>query len=137
MIYYVDTNYFLRFFLDDNKKQTRVVRDLFLKGSRAEVELFSSLVVFLEIYWVLQSYYGFSKNQVAESLEAILKMDFIKLDNEEVISLAMEIFKNHNLDLEDCFHLAYSRGKSNQVYKIATFDKKLQNVHKLVFQTSS
>ncbi|PIP86116.1 hypothetical protein COW83_00605 [Candidatus Collierbacteria bacterium CG22_combo_CG10-13_8_21_14_all_43_12] len=130
MIYYVDTNYFLRFFLDDNPKQAQEVRELFVRGSAEEVKLVSSLVVFLEVYWVLKSFYSFSKDQICKSLNVILRMDFIKIDEKEVIFRAMEIFDINNLDLEDCFHLAYLLENSGEAKRLATFDKKLENIYK-------
>lgn len=54
---FVDTNYFLRFLLEDNKAQAQKVKQLFETASRGEgEELTTSLVVFFEIYWVLTSF---------------------------------------------------------------------------------
>ncbi|MBU0974988.1 PIN domain-containing protein [Patescibacteria group bacterium] len=128
MIYYVDTNYFLRFFLDDNQKQTEVVRELFEKGSQDEVDLRSSIVVFLEVYWVLKSFYSFPKSQITELLGAMLKMDFIKFDDEKIMLQAIKLFSDNNLNLEDCFHLAYVLENNGEDKKLATFDKRLKKV---------
>jgi predicted nucleic-acid-binding protein len=132
MTYYIDTNYFLRLFLDDNRKQTQKVKELFLEGSTGKINLKSSVVVFLEVYWVLKSFYSFSKDQVLDALIAILKMDFIEFEKEEIMFLAIELFKKKNLNLEDCFHLAYSLEDNGygKTTKLATFDKKLENVYK-------
>jgi predicted nucleic-acid-binding protein len=128
MTYYLDTNYFLRFFLDDNKKQAHKVRELFNKAIDEEIKLVSSAVVILEITWVLSSFYGFSKNQIVEILEAVLKMDFINFENTQVILTALNHFKEKSISLEDCFHLAYIQDSKDEKHKLATFDKKLLKI---------
>lgn len=50
---FVDTNYFLRFLLADQEEQHQTAKALFKKAAIGEVDLFTSLIVFFEVYWVL------------------------------------------------------------------------------------
>ena len=54
---FIDTNYFLRFLLKDNEKQFIEVKKLFEKAILGEIDLYTSLIVIFEIYWVLSSFY--------------------------------------------------------------------------------
>jgi len=54
---FVDTNYFLRFLLKDIGKQHQKAKKLFEKAASGEIKLFTSMIVFFEIYWVLFSFY--------------------------------------------------------------------------------
>ena len=60
---FVDTNYFLRLLIGDNVKQHLEAKQLFRQGAAGKVRLFSSAVVWLEIYWVMSSFYGKNKKK--------------------------------------------------------------------------
>ena len=53
---FVDTNYFLRFLLNDVSDQHASARQLFEDGARGVRQLCTSLVVMFEVYWVLSSF---------------------------------------------------------------------------------
>lgn len=121
--YFVDTNYFLRLLLKDNKEQFDLVYKLFKSGSLGEVRLFTSLVVFFEVYWVLASFYEQDKKACTNYLSNILKMDFLEIEDKEVLFDAVNMFGENNLGLEDCFNISYLRKFPEAEF--ATFDKKL------------
>jgi len=125
---FVDTNYFFRFLLKDVKGQHRQAKDLFKQAALGTIELFSSSVVFFEIFWVLVSVYDKKKTEIIKTLENILKMDFIKWENEAGLQLALNIYKANSIELEDSYNLAFMKEKN--IKEIRTFDKKLAGVHR-------
>lgn len=125
---FVDTNYFLRFFLKDIKKQYTDAEVLFEKSALGKIQLFTSVIVFFEIDWVLSSFYKVSKERVIVILEKILKMDFLLIEWRELLNMAVEIYKNSNLDLEDSFNLVYAQNM--KAVSFATFDRKLSKEFK-------
>jgi len=120
---FVDTNYFLRFLLKDIDKQHQEAKELFKDAALGEVKLFTSIIVFFEIYWVFSSFYKRNKTELTEILKNVLKMDFIKIKERKLLQKAVEIFEESTSDLEDSFNLAYARKKEALEFK--TFDKKL------------
>ena len=50
---FIDTNYFLRFLLNDVEHQHTEVKNLFLDASEGKADLITSTIVFFEVYWVL------------------------------------------------------------------------------------
>lgn len=120
---FVDTNYFLRFLLKDVTKQHLKARRLFENGALGKIKLVTSLIVFFETYWVLSSFYEKKKLQVATVLTNILQMDFVKIENRELLQTALEIFTQSSLDLEDAYNLAYAR--KIKVKEFKTFDQRL------------
>lgn len=120
---FVDTNYFLRFFINDIEKQHLDAKALFLKGANSELQLVSSVVVFFEIYWVFTSFYSKSKPEVLEILNNVLKLNFIKFEHRDILQKSLELFKTSNIELEDCYNIVYA--KSNKCMEFKTFDKKL------------
>lgn len=121
---FVDTNYFLRFLLNDISEQHKQVKDLFLSGSEGKVNLVTSTIVFFEIYWVLSSYYEKEKPEIVKVLEKILKLTFIELKERELLINSLKLFEKTNFDLEDCYNLYYAKHQKADSFK--TFDKKLE-----------
>lgn len=122
---YLDTNYLLRFILGDVDRQEEKVKSLFLAANQKKVSLYCSALSLFEINWVLSSVYAFDSGKVIQVLQNILKLNFIEFEHEKVFSLALDVYQNSRVSLEDCFHLAYTKAYN---MKIATFDKKLKKL---------
>ena len=121
--YFIDTNYFLRLFIKDNRSQHLTVYRLFQKAIKNEVKLTTSIIVFFELYWVLKSFYKKDKKKCVFFLEKILQMSFLEIENPEILLAAITLYKNFNLDLEDCYNIVYYKIKN--IDKFASFDKKV------------
>lgn len=121
---FVDTNYFLRFLLKDIEKQHQEAKELFLKGAEGRLKLFTSLVVVFEIYWVLTSFYQKKKGKVVKVLEEIFDLEFVEIENKEILKKALKLYKRINLDFEDCYNLVLARKKKIKEFK--TFDERLR-----------
>jgi len=130
--YFIDTNYFLRLLLKDDKKQFDTVYSLFQRAVNQEIQIITSIIVFFEIYWVLSSFYKKNKLKIVEYLKKILKMDFLEIENFHVLQETLILFENHTLDLEDCYNIAYA--KNLETDEFATFDKKINNLFKKINQ---
>lgn len=124
---FVDTNYFLRFLLKDNV-QHKIAKSLFMQAARGKASLTTSIIVMFEIYWVLTSYYGKQKQEIAETFLKILQLNF-SLPEREILIQSLDYFKDRNLTLEDCYNLFYAKQENVQDFK--TFDKKLKKHFKL------
>jgi len=121
---FIDTNFFLRFLLKDIQKQHLQTKKLLLEGAERKIDLFTSLIVIFELYWVLTSFYQKNKKKVVKIILDILKLKFIELEEREILLRALKIYSISNLDLEDSYNLVYALTK--KANKIATFDKKLE-----------
>ena len=125
---FIDTNYFLRYLLNDINDQHQEAKELFMSGSEGKFELMTSSLVLFEVYWVLGSVYSFNKQSIAESLSKLLKLSFIQFNERNIFISALVLFEKTNLDLEDCYNLFYA--KEAKVTDFKTFDKKLQKEFK-------
>mgnify|MGYP001605045647 CR=1 FL=1 len=118
---FVDTNVFLRFLLADNNKQSREARYLFEQASEGKTIVFTSVIVFFEIYWLFKSLFKKNKEELCLILKKLLKMRFVIFAEREIFEKAINIYQETNLDLEDSYNLAYAR--SNNATGFKTFDK--------------
>lgn len=105
---FVDTNYFLRFLIKDIEAQSLEAKALFENGRNRKIKLFSSTIVFFEIYWVLVSSYKIEKAMALEILSKILEMDFIEFKERKLLQSALDLYAKNNIELEDCYNLAYA-----------------------------
>lgn len=109
--------------LNDNAGQHSEAKKLLNLGAQGKVKLFSSTIVFFEIYWVLHSFYGKNKKELCNLLQNILRLEYITLTERNILYNAVSVFKDNNLSLEDCYNLCYA--KDNKAKEFKTFDKKL------------
>src|SRR4030066_348286 len=120
---FVDTNYFLRFLLKDVEKQYLEVKKLMIEAAQGEKELFTSPIVFFELYWVLSSYYGKNKLEFSATLRDFLGLEFIILEERPILREAIVIFERSLLSLEDAYNVVFAKKRGGKEFK--TFDKKL------------
>lgn len=124
--FFVDTNYFLRLLTKDNKDQYNEAYELFNSAIDGKAQLNTTVIVFFEIYWVLASFYKKDKQMTTKIIEKILKMDFVEIENREILIEAVNLFKKHSVDLEDCYNIVFY--KKNNLEKFASFDKKVTKI---------
>ncbi len=122
---FVDTNLFVRYFLKDVLSQFKEVEKLFSDGAKKKKKLFTSTIVIFEIYWLFGSFYEKTKDEVIEILKKTFSLDFIEIQEREILEKALSIFEVSNLDFEDCYNVVYAKERGAKDFK--TFDKKLEN----------
>lgn len=122
---FIDTNYFLRFFLRDIKEQNVLVEQFFIDAVDKKTPLVTSAVVFFEFNWVLGRYYKKRKEEKVLLLRNFLKLKFINLQDREMLIKTVDLFEKVGLDIEDCYNLFYA--KKAGVSEFKTFDRKLKN----------
>jgi predicted nucleic acid-binding protein len=123
---FVDTNVFLRFFLDDVTSHTREARHILSAGANGEVHLYTSLIVFFELSQVLSSFYKKGKEECIMILQDVLSLSYIDLPEHTWLAQALTLMESTSLDLPDAYNLVYA--KSTGIKTFYTFDKKLQKV---------
>ena len=118
----IDTNILVRFLTGDDELQTQKVYKLF-KGTELEKkELFVSLLVVLELIWVLESAYKISRNEILESLSDLISMPILKFEHFTVLQHFINAAKDSKYDLSDLL-IAHS-AKFQGCQSTLTFDKK-------------
>ena len=119
---FVDTNVFLRFFVNDVAAQYEKARVLFEAAEAGKIKLETSELVIAEIVWVLESFYGFARKEVTEVLSTLLSSRNLKIASHARISEAVRLYAAGHMDFIDAYNIAYIRQK--EYTKVATFDSK-------------
>jgi len=79
MVYFLDTNVFLRILVREDEKSFRECKDLLEKVKKLEIEAVTAGIVLTEAGWTLGSYYKISRAAVAEKLEGIVGLGGLKI----------------------------------------------------------
>jgi predicted nucleic-acid-binding protein len=112
----LDTNYILRYLLDDNHEMFLEAKDV--------IESNACLIlneVVAEVIYVLLGVYKVSKQNISESLYSFMEMENVSmLESKEILFSALKLFESKNLDFVDCYLCALKNK-----YEIKSFDKKL------------
>lgn len=118
----IDTNILVRLLTKDDEFQAKKVYNIFKKTEIDDEELFVSLLVVLELIWVLDSVYHILRVDILDSLADLLLMPILKFECQSLLHTFILKSRENNYDLADLL-IAYS-GKAQGCETIITFDKK-------------
>lgn len=125
--YVLDTNAFLRLFLNDIPRQAELVENLLKKAKNAEIIIYLPQIIIFEIAYALDKYYNFPKDEVIQKLKSIIISPYLKIQNREVFKETIKTHNNQTISLSDCFILQFADYKDCELF---TFDKKLKKLNK-------
>jgi len=118
----VDTNVLVRYIVRDEPTQAaRASREL----ERGERFLVGSIVL-CELVWVLETGYGFSRRDVAVTLERILATAQFEIEAKDLALGALDDFRRSTADFSDC--LLGRRNRAAGAAETVTFDRSLKGL---------
>lgn len=124
--YLIDTNYILRFILDDIPEQTKIVREYFTQAKLGQIRITVPYLAIIELDFNLSKLYKFSKREIAEKLFNFISIPFLEFEKREEILKALTLYPKVNLDLVDI--LLYCEAKLSGK-ELLTFDRKLKKLN--------
>ena len=118
----LDTNVLARYLLEDDEQQAKAARD-FLSRLTPEQPGFICREVTIELTWVLQRIYGFSRDLVAEALEKLIAVKELKFEAVDDLIPSIIHYRQGGANLSDRMIVAASKRRG--AYPLYTFDQKL------------
>lgn len=116
----LDTNILVRYITQDDDVQSKKATSLIENGLSQRNLGFVSLVVLIELTWVLESCYGQNKDSIIKVIEALLTTKQILLERADIAHLALKDFHSGNGDFSDA--IIYRVCVDNGCTEIFTFD---------------
>ena len=118
----IDTNVLIRFLTGDDPKQAKIVYSAFKKAESEKSTLYISLLVVLEMIWILESVYDVSRAEILDTIHDLLLMPIFRFDQQTAIRQFVRSAHGNTSDLSDLLiaHSAYANGCET----VLTFDKK-------------
>lgn len=120
----VDTNFFLRHFLQDNREQSRITSEIIEKARNGRLKLSVSPWTIGELIWVLNSVYEKPKVFVLDVIEKIFATQGVVIGNKEITLEAFRLYKSANVDFEDA--IIALEAKDVKIVSYLSFDKHFQ-----------
>ena len=108
MTLFVDTNVFLRFFLNDHKTQSPATNRLFQEASKGKITLITNSLVVAEIIFTLDSVYHSSKQDIVEKIHAIMFFKGLEIIERDILIQAITFYEKKNIDFVDAYVAAFS-----------------------------
>jgi predicted nucleic-acid-binding protein len=117
----IDTNVIVRYIAQDDPEQSAIATRFIEKSCTATTPGFLSLVVIVELVWVMESRYGATREDVVTTLTQLLRAKQLVVDDAETVWQAVRAFATGKADFADCLieRLCAQRGCTGSV----TFDK--------------
>jgi predicted nucleic-acid-binding protein len=101
--FYIDTNVFLRLFLEDNSKQLKLAQEILEEARAGKVSLKVVPQVLFEVSYVLSSVYKYSREETSYILSAIVKTDYLDIERRDVFLVALDVYEFEDVDLVDAY----------------------------------
>lgn len=118
----VDTNILIRYLVEDDAEQTRLVRE-FMEQSLSEETLgFINHVVLAEVVWLLGKGYQFEKSKVVETLKKLLEVVELEVEDSATVRSALRDFERGSADFVD--YLIARKNAAAGCSHTMTFDRK-------------
>jgi len=128
----IDTNILIRLLVKDEPHQSQLAetlwRQLLAKGT-----VYITKVVMVETVWVMQRSYQFSRQQIVEVANLLLRTDGVIVEDAAQVKKALKLFATQQADFSD--YVIVASCDHAQALPLHTFDKKLashENVTLLV-----
>ena len=118
---YVDTNVLLRFLTGDPPELASQAKMLFKSVEQGEVELVIDEIVVAEMVWVLQSFYGYTQQEIAQVLQELLNCDGLITEDKPGLLAALLLFSEKQVDFADAMVAVHMLQK--EVPEIYSFDR--------------
>lgn len=117
----LDTNVLVRFLTHDDPGQTATVAK-FMGSLSSDSPGFISLVVVVELVWVLEASYQFKRDEIEHVLDTLLRSKELMIERAEIVEQALRKFSAGKADLAGC--IIERSGHAAECEYTLTFDRK-------------
>lgn len=121
----IDTNVLVRFLTRDDPDQARAATQV-MEGLRQSDPGFISREVMVELVWVLERAYGFSRAEVAGALEGLLSATEIEVETADDTGSAVLQYRESGFGFADLMIAAAARRMD--AVPLVTFDRKAAQI---------
>ena len=121
----LDTNIILRFLLADHPTLSKKAKNIFKEAEKGEIELFVNHTTIAEVFWVLESFYQLSRQELIQILSDFLRFPNLRVTDKRMILKTFNLLARENVSYIDAYNLIFAR-KNN--LELKTFDRKLEKL---------
>ena len=97
----LDTNLLVRFLVRDEPRQAELTRRYLRRKERGRESVYVTNLVVLELGWVLQYVYEYTREDIALALEMLLRMQVLQFENADVVKELAGRLREEKLEFTD------------------------------------
>jgi len=116
----LDTNVLVRFLVQDDAKQAAAATKLISDAQFGVYELLLDRMVVAELVYVLMSHYKRAREDVANTVLAIVRSPYVRVEREPELVDSLLRFRDQGVDLVDAWLAATG---ANSRLDVASFDR--------------
>jgi len=98
----LDTNVLIRYLVQDDPTQSRKAAGFIEGTASAGEQIMLSNIVLYETVWVLESAYGYPKNEIERVIENLLQTSTLQFESKDIVAAAFEDYCRGKIDFADC-----------------------------------
>lgn len=117
----IDSNVLVRYLVGDDRSQYERARRLIHREENIGEPVLVSLLVLLEMEWVLRSRYGLTKPEIVAAVSSLLQTAEVVFEDEPSVEHAIYMWKDSQAEFADC--LINARNRRLGCRATATFDR--------------
>ncbi|MFW2176837.1 MULTISPECIES: PIN domain-containing protein [unclassified Moraxella] len=118
----IDTNILVRYLMQDDERQTKIVLKLFEDTILQNTRLFVPAVVILETNWILYNVFNLDRTSIVKLFLELMSLDVLDIEYTTVIHRCLSYAQTNTYDLSDL--LIGAIAQANDCDTTLTFDKK-------------
>ena len=122
----IDANVILRYLTKDPPAMAEAARKIFDEAGSGKTSLAIILITVAEVVWVLESFHGYSKKQIAETMTQFLMCEGLEVESLDLLIGALSLYHEKNLDFADAVLAITALRMGPKV--IYSFDRHLNRV---------
>lgn len=121
MMYFLDTNVFLRYLVKDHTRMFQETQKLFEAIERRRCDAITCSHVYAEIVWVLQSFYAYDRDVISHIMQTIADSPII-IDDRIHMPRALNFYAEHRAKFIDCI-IASHHALQSKTAILISYDK--------------
>lgn len=98
---FIDANIILRYLTKDPPEMAEAALRVFTAANSGELSLIVIPITVAEVVWVLESFYGHPKAQIATIMTQFLHSDGLDVEDLDLLTQALYLYHDKNLDFAD------------------------------------
>ena len=122
----VDANVILRYLTKDPPAMAEAALKIFNEARNGKILLLIIPITVAEVVWVLESFYGYPKQQITETMIPFLMCEGLEVENLDLLIGALTLYHEKNLDFADAVLAITALRKGPKI--ICSFDRHLNRV---------
>jgi predicted nucleic acid-binding protein len=123
---FVDANVILRYFTKDPPDMAEASLKTFSAAQDGHISLIVAPITVAEVVWVLESFYGYPKEQIAATIIQFLYSEGLEVIDLDIVIHALSLYKEKNIDFADALLSASALNRGPTL--IYSFDRDFDRI---------